>query len=261
MAAADERNRDYDVIIIGTGAGGGTLLHRLAPTGMRILVLERGTFIPREKANWDPKEVLAKDRYHNSERWRDGRGKEFLPGTGYFVGGNTKLYGGAILRMRERDFERVLHKGGVSPEWPLKYGDLEPYYTEAERLYDAHGKRGEDPTEPRASGEYPHPPVSHEPELERYHRALEGLGLRPFHVPLAVKLNEVDRFRSACIKCETCDGFPCLVDAKGDADVNCVRPSLARHARNVTLLTEAKVTRLRTGGPRGREVTGVEAEV
>jgi choline dehydrogenase-like flavoprotein len=250
----------YDIIIIGTGAGGGTLLHKLAPSRKRILVLERGGFLPREKQNWDPEAVITQNRYHTKEVWKDGRGRDLHPGAGYWVGGNTKVYGGAIFRFRERDFERVVHKGGISPEWPLKYRDFEPYYAHAEQLYDAHGAAGEDPTEPTRSGPYPHPPVSHEPELERYDRALAGRGLKPFHVPLAIKLKENDPVASPCIRCATCDGYPCLVDAKADADVNCVRPSLRNHFDNVRLLTEAKVVRLLTSSS-GREVTAVEAIV
>ena len=125
----------YDIIIIGTGAGGGTLAHKLAPSGKKILVLERGSFLPREKANWDTVEVFQHDRYHTTEVWQDKNGREIHPGVGYFVGGNTKVYGGALFRWRERDFDRVVHHGGISPEWPLKYRDFEPYYTQAEELY------------------------------------------------------------------------------------------------------------------------------
>lgn len=139
----------YDFIIIGTGAGGGTLAYKLAPTGKKILILERGSFLPREKANWDTVEVVQKDRYHTNEIWYDQKGQAIHPGTGYFVGGNTKVYGGALFRWREQDFHQVIHKGGISPEWPLKYRDFEPYYTQAEKLYEVHGKRGLDPTETR----------------------------------------------------------------------------------------------------------------
>src|SRR5262245_55718761 len=156
----------FDVIIIGTGAGGGTLLSKLAASGKRILVLERGDWLPREKANWDPIEVMQKDRYHTDEVWFDKDGSELHPGTGYFVGGNTKVYGAALFRFRERDFERVVHKGGVSPEWPLKYSDFEPYYTEAERLYQVRGEAGADPTEPYRSAAYSFPRVSHEPRIQ-----------------------------------------------------------------------------------------------
>jgi choline dehydrogenase-like flavoprotein len=249
----------YDLIIIGTGAGGGTLAHRLAPTGKKILILERGPFLPREKANWDTVQVVQKERYHTSEVWYDNStGQEIHPGVGYFVGGNTKVYGGALFRWREQDFDQVVHKGGISPEWPLKYQDFEPYYTQAEHLYEVHGKRGLDPTEPATGAAYPYPEIRHEPRIQEIHEALQGRGLHPFYLPLAIKLNDVDRRLSACIRCDTCDGFPCLVDGKADAEVNCIRP--AEQYPHVTLLTDAQVKRLHTS-PSGREVTGVEVEI
>src|SRR5512134_3174117 len=150
----------YDVIIIGSGAGGGTLAHRLAPTGKRILLLERGDYVPREKANWDPAEVNVVGRYQTKEVWRDADGAELHPHTNYCVGGNTKFYGAALFRLRREDFGEVVHHGGISPAWPIAYDDLEPYYTEAERLYHVHGQRGGDPTEPPASTPYPYPAIS-----------------------------------------------------------------------------------------------------
>ena len=155
----------YDVIIIGTGAGGGTLAYRLAPSGKRILLLERGGYVPREKQNWDSRAVEVENRYHIKEPWYDSDGEEFHAGTHYFVGGNTKFYGAALIRMRKQDFGQVAHKGGVSPSWPISYDELEPYYTEAEHLYQVHGLRGSDPTEPPASAPYLHPPLSHEPRI------------------------------------------------------------------------------------------------
>jgi choline dehydrogenase-like flavoprotein len=247
----------YDVIIIGTGAGGGTLAHRLAPSRKRVLILERGDFVAREKANWDSRAVNVEARYHTREVWRDKDGRPLHPHTNYYVGGNTKFYGAALFRLRERDFGELVHHGGVSPAWPISYADLEPYYTEAERLYSVHGKRGVDPTEPFASGPYPFPPVSHEPRIQRLHDDLLRQGLRPFHVPLGVRLDESDRGRSACIRCNTCDGFPCLVKAKSDAHVTCIEPALAWP--NVTLLTGATVLRLDTSAS-GREVTRVVVE-
>jgi choline dehydrogenase-like flavoprotein len=248
----------YDVIIIGTGAGGGTLANKLAPSGKKILILERGNFLPKEKANWDSQEVYGKDRYRTTEIWYDKNGNPFNPFTHYFVGGNTKFYGSALYRFRERDFEEVLHKDGISPEWPLKYQDFEPYYTQAEKLYDVHGKRGIDPTEPPSNQDYPFPPISHEPEIERISNALKDRDFHPSYQPLGIKLNEVNRFLSACVRCHTCDGFPCMVNAKADADVNTIRPVI--EYPNVTLMTEAKVLRLHTSAS-GREVTSVETEI
>ncbi len=246
---------DYDVIIIGSGAGGGTLAFRLAPSGQRILILERGPWAPREKDNWNPRAVNLEGKYQTKEIWRDKDGKELHPHTNYYVGGNTKFYGAALFRLREQDFGEIRHHGGVSPAWPVSYAELEPYYTEAERIYQVHGQRGEDPTDPPASAPFPYPAVSHEPRLEQLSEDFARLGLKPFHTPLGIMLNEKNRHRSHCIRCSTCDGFPCLVNAKSDAQVCCVEPALAHP--NVTLLTDAQVTRLVTDAS-GREVTGVE---
>jgi choline dehydrogenase-like flavoprotein len=247
----------YDVIIIGTGAGGGTLAYRLAPSGKRILILERGDFVPREKDNWDSRAVNVDAKYHTREVWQDKEGRPLHPHTNYNVGGNTKFYGAALFRLREQDFGELRHHGGISPAWPIAYADLEPYYAEAEHLYSVHGERGVDPTEPPARGPYPFPAVSHEPRIQQLHDDLERRGLQPFHVPLGIRLDESDRGRSACIRCNTCDGFPCLVRAKSDAQVTCIEPALSWP--NVTLLTGATALRLDTSAS-GREVTGVVVE-
>jgi len=248
----------YDIIIIGTGAGGATLAHRLAPSGKKILILERGTFLPKEKANWDAKEVFKAERYFNAGPWHDQEGEELRPAAGYWVGGNTKFYGGALFRAREEEFDPVIHKGGISPAWSLKYADFEPYYTQAEKLYNVHGKRGLDPTEPWTNEEYAFPAISHEPRIQKVHDNLKAKGFQPFYLPMAIKLNEAQQFLSECIRCETCDGHPCLVHAKADAEVIGVRPAM--QYPNVTLLTEAKVQRLHTSNS-GREVTVVETDV
>jgi len=253
--AAEKR---FDIIIIGTGAGGGTLAHALAPLGKEILLLERGDYVPREKANWDPLAVNVEGRYQTKEIWRDEAGQPLHPHTNYNVGGNTKFYGAALFRLRKEDFGEIRHHGGVSPEWPISYDDLEPYYLKAENLYQVHGERGEDPTEPPASGPYPHPPVTHEPRMQQLSDDFARLTLKPFHVPLGVLLDENNRTTSRCIRCETCDGFPCLVRAKSDAQVICVDPALAYP--NVKLLTNAYVERLKTS-PTGREVTNVVVRI
>jgi len=250
-------NEHWDVIIVGSGAGGGTLAYRLAPTGKRILILERGDYVPREKDNWDSKAVNVDGKYNTREVWRDAQGKPLHPHTNYWVGGNTKFYGAALFRMRRRDFSALRHHGGISPAWPIDYEDLEPYYTEAERLYHVHGLRGEDPTDPPASAPYPHPPVTHEPRMRQLAEDFAAMGLRPFHVPLGVRLDEASMTTSPCIRCNTCDGFPCLVGAKADAQTCAVDPAL-RHP-NVTLWTGARATRILTD-PSGRSVTGVVVE-
>lgn len=247
----------YDVIIIGTGAGGGTLAYHLAPSGKRILLLERGDYVPREKENWSTRAVNIEGRYNTKEVWYDQKGKPLHPHTNYWVGGNTKFYGAALFRMRKEDFGEIRHYGGISPAWPISYDEMEPYYTRAEDLYQVHGERGVDPTEPPASAPYPYPVVSHEPRIQQLHNDLEQLGYKPFHVPLGVRLDEANRQNSPCIRCSTCDGHPCLVYAKSDAQVLCVDPALEHP--NVSLLTNAYVSRLETD-PSGRKVTKVQVQ-
>ena len=244
----------YDVIIIGTGAGGGTLAAELAPFGKRILLLERGGWLPREKQNWNVEDVFVENRYVSKDTWYDKDGKPFQPGVHYYVGGATKMYGAALYRLRERDFGELRHQDGISPAWPISYADLEPYYTRAENLYQVHGARGEDPTEPPASAPYPHPAVSHEPRIQQLHDDLARAGYRPFHTPCGIMLTENNMPFSKCIRCMDCDGFPCLVHAKSDAEVIAVRPALTvpqRHAAHQRARDAAQDQPDRHRGDRG----------
>jgi choline dehydrogenase-like flavoprotein len=244
----------YDVIIIGTGAGGGTLARHLAPSGKRILLLERGDWLPREPANWLAQDVFVDNKYVSADTWYDDDGKSFQPQVHYFVGGATKLYGAALYRLRPEDFGELRHHDGISPAWPISYGDLEPYYTKAEHLYEVHGNHGEDPTEGPASAQYPFPAVSHEPRIQQLADDLEREGYHPFHAPCGIRLNEADMPHSVCVRCQNCDGFPCVVHGKSDAETLGVRPAL-EHS-NVTLLTNSRALKLETNEA-GTAVTGV----
>jgi choline dehydrogenase-like flavoprotein len=248
---------DYDVIIVGTGAGGGTLARHLAPSGKRILLLERGDWLPREPQNWLAQDVFVDNRYVSPDTWYDASGTPFQPQIHYFVGGATKLYGAALYRLRKEDFGELRHHDGVSPAWPISYDELEPYYTQAEHLYEVHGARGEDPTEPPASAPYPFPAVSHEPRIQQLADDLAAAGFHPFHAPCGIRLAESDMPHSACVRCQNCDGFPCAVHGKSDAEVLGVRPALEHP--NVTLLTNAKAVKLETD-PAGGAVTEVVVE-
>jgi choline dehydrogenase-like flavoprotein len=250
----------YDVIIIGTGAGGGTLAHRLAPSGKRILLLERGDFLPRERDNWDSTAVFVHGKYQAKETWYDSHGHSFHPGIHYWVGGNTKMYGAALFRLRKEDFGEIKHHGGTSPAWPIGYEDFEPYYSEAEHLYRVHGEHGSDPTDPPASRPYPCPPVRHEPRIQELCDALKREGRHPFPLPLGVLLEEKNGrpvHTSACVRCDAFDGYPCLVNGKADAQIICVEPALTY--ANVTLFTNAFVERLETENS-GRTVTKVNVD-
>jgi choline dehydrogenase-like flavoprotein len=238
----------YDVIVIGSGPGGASLAQRLAPTDKRILILERGDYLPRSETNWSPKAVFVDGEYQTDETWTNAKGDKFSPALHYYVGGNSKVYGAALFRLRERDFGNVVHAGGVSPAWPVGYDVFEPYYADAERLFHVHGQRGEDPLEPWASGPYPHAPVSHEPKIAELANDLKSIGLSPFHLPLGILLDEKSGKpipTSTCMRCSFFDGFPCLLNGKADAQVVCIDPMLARHS-NVTMLTGAYVSRLGT---------------
>jgi choline dehydrogenase-like flavoprotein len=250
----------YDLIVIGSGPGGASLAHRLAPTGKRILILERGGFLPRSDSNWSSQAVFVDGMYQAPETWRNAKGDTFRPALHYYVGGNSKVYGAALLRLRERDFTEVRHAGGISPAWPLGYDIFEPYYGQAEALFKVHGQRGEDPWEPPSSTPYPYKPVTHAPKIAELDRDLRGIGLHPFHLPLGILLDEAEDGTAArtstCIKCSYFDGFPCPLNGKADAQVICIDPMLANHD-NVTLLTGAYAERLITE-PTGRRIESVQ---
>ena len=251
-----------DIVVIGSGAGGGAVTWALAATGKKILLLERGDWLPREIENWSPQALWADKRYHNSGQWTDAAdGHRFSPKQNYYVGGNTKFYGAILYRLRERDFGPVQHEDGVSPAWPISYTDLAPYYDRAELLYQVHGTRGEDPDDPPASGPYPWPAISDEPRIAQLRADLTAAGLHPFSLPNGILLDEARPHLSACVRCATCDGYPCLVRGKADAQVMTVEPAL-QHP-NVALRTRARVVRLetdRTGRSVGRVVVDRDGE-
>jgi choline dehydrogenase-like flavoprotein len=228
----------YDLIIVGTGAGGGTLAYKLAATGKKILILERGDFMPLTEQNRSNVDIFKRERYHAPEQWYDSEGEPFYPQMNYAIGGNTKIYGATLLRLRERDFETVQHQGGISPEWCLKYPDFEPYYTEAEALYKVHGQANSEPTEPPHSKDYPFPSVAHEPQIQKIFEAIAQQGLHPSSLPLGLTRQEDD--------------------PTNDAQVSGIDPAL-KYA-NVTLKTGAKVVALHTN-PSGLAVKGVEAKI
>jgi choline dehydrogenase-like flavoprotein len=244
----------YDVIIIGSGAGGGSLAYALATTGRRILLLERGESIPKEDANWNPAVVHRERRYAPAETWYDDQDRPQRCPTFYNVGGNTKWFGAVLMRFRAEDFEGMRHYDGMAPAWPIRYADLEPYYTQAEHLYQVRGVRGIDPTEPCASAPYAYGPLHHEPRIQQLADDLTHAGLHPFPLPVGIMRDDAAPERQPCRRCAMCGGYPCKVAAKCDAETIAVAPAL--QFPNVTLLTGAMVTRLETDAS-GRSVTMV----
>ncbi len=226
----------YDVIIVGAGAGGGTLARKLAPTGLKILVLERGEHSEKESSELSDTELFKRDQYHAPEAWQDHVGEPFYPQTNYSVGGNTKIWYGVLMRMRAGDFEEVQHQNGLSPAWGLKYQDFEPYYTQAEKLYQVHGKLGLDPTEPKHSEGYPFPEVAHESfPIQGICDALSDLGLHPAYLPIGLG-NQ----------------------GRTDAEDTGITPALK--SDNVTLKTSAQVMWLHTNAS-GNVIKAVQAKI
>ncbi|MFL6170184.1 MAG: FAD-dependent oxidoreductase [Ornithinibacter sp.] len=242
---------EADVVVVGSGMGGGTVAWALAQRGVDVLLLERGERLPREPENWSPDEVFIRRRYKPAELWEDGDGEAFAPGVHYVVGGNTKVYGASLPRFRESDFEEVAHLDGISPAWPFRYADLEPYYAEAEQLYAVHGTAGSDPTEPWRSGPFPYAALPHEPYVAALVERLSAAGVHPASTAMGVDL----RPGGACVRCATCDGFPCKLGAKSDAEVCAVDPALA--TGSARLATGVRVERLVTDTSGRRVVSAV----
>ena len=254
QSAPATESETYDLIIIGSGAGGGTLAYALANTGKKILILERGQELPVEPQNWDPKAVFVDQRYRTKEQWLDKKNKPFTPNTNYWVGGNTTFYGAALMRMKKRDFEAVPHFDGLSPAWPLSYTDYAPWYEQAEKLWRVHGQRGIDINDQPDDPPYPYPAVMDDPGVAKLKKHFEGIGWHPSPLPLGIDRDEAHPQTSHCVRCTTCGGYPCMLKAKSDARSIVLDP--IRNLPNVTILTGHKVTRIETDGA-GKTVTGV----
>jgi len=252
---------EADYVVIGSGMGGSTFAYGLAQRGFDVVVLERGTRLPSEPENSSPEAVFVERRYKPDDTWFAVDGTPYAPGVHYVVGGNTKVYGSSLPRLRERDFEETIYPSAVSPAWPFRYADLEPYYVKAEQLYGVHGTPGgadeiNPPFEPWRSAPYPYAAVKHEPYVEETLRRLRAQGLHPTTTAMGVDLRPGGR----CIRCGTCDGFPCQWDAKSDAEICALDPAMA--TGRVRLVTGAFVERLETDAAGGvsRAVGHVEGE-
>jgi choline dehydrogenase-like flavoprotein len=248
-------NLHADIVIVGSGVGGGTLASALAGTGAQVLILERGDYLPREPENTSADAVLRMGRYATREDWRDEKGRPYGANAYYHVGGASKMFGAAMFRFRERDFEAFETADGISPGWPISYADLEPFYDRAERLFGVRGSVGEDPTEPWRSAAFAHDPVRHSPDLAQdVVEPLTRQGLHPFHIPLAIDQG----VGGTCIRCATCDAYPCRIGAKGDAERSAIQVALRSH--DVRLVTRARVLRL-IANPDGSRITGLDAVI
>lgn len=228
-----------DVIIIGSGMGGATLAAVLAPSGRRILILERGEHLRPSPQDRDTTAIFADGVFRTDEEWLDGKDTPFNPGNYYNVGGNSKFYGAALIRYRKPDFEVRQHSGGTSPGWPISYDDLAPDYQAAEEMYAVRGVTGQDPTEPPHAQAYPHSPVPDEPDIAALRERLKAAGLHPSTIPLGVDL---DRWLAAGLT--TWDAYPNTCGGKMDAETCGLKVALSYP--NVELRTGCHVTALMT---------------
>ena len=245
---------EADIAIVGSGPGGATLAWALRDSGAQVLLIERGDYLPREWENWDTESVFARHRYRTTETWDDADGGVINPGLHYFVGGNSKLWGAALPRFMPSDFTETRERDGVSPAWPFADEDLEPYYERAEELYGVHGDPADWGAPPRRNAILP--AVEHEPALADLAVRLEAQGLHPFHLPVGIDRHPGGR----CVRCRTCDSYPCMIDAKNDADVRAVRPAV--ESPTVTLATGLRIDRLQMSadGSRVERAIGVRGD-
>src|SRR5579872_6858560 len=241
--------RDVDVAVIGSGMGGASFAAGLAPSGARIVIIERGERIAASALARDPRAIFQRGHFRPQETWYDGAGEPFNPGNYYYVGGNTKLYGAVLLRYRAEDFQPIQYAEGATPGWPFPYDELEPWYCRAEALYQARGASGEDPTEPPHSAPYPFPPVPDEPAIAELRQRLKRIGLHPFSLPLGVDLERWLKGGKT-----PWDAFPDTNSGKMDAETCGLAAAL--EYKNVTLATGARVLRLETDSA-GKQIESV----
>jgi choline dehydrogenase-like flavoprotein len=231
-----------DALVIGSGFGGAAAAFSLAQAGQKVLMLERGGWARRDELDWDQREILLKQRYKSESpllvrQYGDRKFRKVYANE--VVGGKSVFYGGASLRLREKDFSR----------WPISYADLEKYYARAERLLGVHGQRGQDPCEPPGVPEYPFASAELSQPAQRIWEAGWALGYRPFRMPLAINFS--DPARPLCIRCITCDGFPCRIEAKNDLASTLLKEA---QARGLEIVASTLVRRLRQKGGRVQEV-------
>ena len=223
----------YDAVIVGTGFGGSTCAYVLAQAGLKVLVLERGMWANRDADDWNPRQILLEKRYGGPSplRMKQYEDREFSDVTeNEVVGGMSVFYGGASLRLRERDLNA----------WPISYRDLAPFYNEVEHLLEVHGESGVDPHEPPRDSDYLFRLIALSEPAQRIWDAGQTLGYKPFRMPMAI--NFANSKRTLCIRCLTCDGFPCEIEAKNDLTMTLLKSAQDAGADILTGVQAVNVT-------------------
>src|SRR5215831_2033227 len=205
---------DFDVIVTGSGAGGGTFAYACARAGKRVLLLERGEkYQLKDQAHDERAMLIDKKPYDDRPVRVNGRFRRLYIGS--IFGGGTALYGAALLRPSEDDFHPGKHYGNRIPhsiwDWPITYQDLERDYTEAETLYRVAGSSEDDfgPLQKPQHG-YLYPSLPVKPINRQLMGGNQANGLKPFRLPLAINF-------SRCLQCGPCPGYVCPTGARRSA--------------------------------------------
>lgn len=267
-------SRDFDVCVIGSGAGGGPVAYTLAQAGYSVLVLEKGPWL--REAHFTKDELACcrravyspalRDEQHVIEeretggRWRATPTAEsgWSFWNGNCVGGSSNFMSGYFHRMKPVDFKLLSSFGPIDganvADWPITYSDLEPYYTKVEQLIGVSGRfRPHANAEPRSTTDFPYPPTSEHPISRRIDKAAAALGFHALRVPRAI-LSQPAMQRRACEYSGSCGSFGCSTGAKGSS-----RAALLDHAvasGRCEVRPHAKVARI-VSGPSGK-ITAVE---
>ncbi|GAA1487498.1 GMC oxidoreductase [Brachybacterium sacelli] len=266
FAAPEELADHYDVIVIGSGAGGGVAAQTLAEDGRRILVVERGSLPSRDRLLTDhlrtPRSALGlfpwsgpgPDAEPREVSLGDAAPRDVVAGQALWgnnamtLGGGTRVYGAQAWRFGPRDFAMAstygVPDGSSLADWPLDYEDLEPYYTRIEQLLGVSGGPSSDPWEGSRSAELPLGPLSRSPLGDLLAGAAGRLGLGTQPVPLLINTRE-RAGRPACVRCSQCVGLDCPVGARAGSHNTTLPAALA--TGNATLLPGAQAARIEVG--------------
>lgn len=264
-------SRDYDVCVIGSGAGGGPVAWTLAKAGFSVLVLEKGPWLREEDFYKDELACCRravytpdlKDEQHVIEEGDDEGGWQATPTSvsgwnfwnGNMVGGASNLMSGYFHRLKPEDFRLLSEFGPIDGanvvDWPISYDELEPYYAKVERVVGVSGRVVEHPNaEPRSTPDFPYPPTREHAISGWIDQACKDLGYHPLPVPRAV-LSRPDHGRHSCSYSGYCGSYGCATGAKGSARAALLNEVVAEG--NCQIRPHAKVHRL-VSDARGRIV-------
>jgi choline dehydrogenase-like flavoprotein len=225
--------QNFDAIVVGSGAGGAAAAYRLVKGGLKVLLLEKGDHLPSDGSTLDVQRVVHEGQFLSREAWLDRRGRSLVPEEHFNVGGKTKWYGAALLRFDQREF--LADADHQCAAWPLPLSDMEPYYSEAEKLL---GVRTFD----------------REPDLKVMLNklAVQGRDWQAEAIPLSLAAD----IQSNRIEAAHFDGFASVARLKGEADGSILDGLRGRD--NFILAVNCEVQSLLSEPAAPTTITGVE---